>query len=89
MRLKFATHSIDFVEIMRWDSDSGQQENGYPKFEVIQRKTGNGQKFSGEFIDSSYVNTSIYYARVKQKNMITEKTIEDDLTVLTHREVWA
>lgn len=73
------TDELDYVELLKWDSASGQILNNHPKFEILKKWTfQNGERnFNTFFQDPYIIGNSIYYVRVKQKNIIA------------NREVWA
>jgi hypothetical protein len=77
------TDDLDFIEVLRWNSASGRREFGHPVFEIIRRETGRGNQNAFKFIDSTYVGSSIYYVRVKQKR----DTFDSWRSI--YRQVWA
>ncbi|MGH7493270.1 MAG: DUF3604 domain-containing protein [bacterium] len=60
------THDLDFVEILRWEEKSGLYQNGHPAFTSLLKAHADGRYFIGQFVDSSYSASSLYYVRVKQ-----------------------
>jgi hypothetical protein len=73
------TDELDYVELLKWDTASGQILNNHPNFEIVKKWTfQNGERnFNTFFQDPYIIGNSIYYDRVKQKNIIS------------NREVWA
>lgn len=75
------TDVLDFIEVLKWDFKKGQYSAApvHPLFPVIKRISfSNGEKnYSFAMIDVTMQDSCLYYVRVKQKNMVS------------NREVWA
>jgi hypothetical protein len=75
------TDNIDFIELLKWDFKKGTYTSNpvHPIFQVINKEIPSTptKNYSFVFIDTSLRDTSMYYVRMKQKNLVS------------NREVWA
>ncbi len=75
------TDALDFVEILKWDFKKGTYTSNptHPIYTSIYKQTFTAPtlNFSISMIDTSLRDSCLYYVRVKQKNLIS------------NREVWA
>ncbi len=75
------TADLDYIEILKWDFVNGTYtpNPAHPKFEIIKRISfpSSNMNYKYTFLDFNFKDTSMYYLRVKQKDIIN------------NREVWA
>lgn len=75
------TDVLDFIEVLKWDFKNGKYTTNpvHPIYPVIKKiQFSNAVKnYSFAMIDTSMRDSCLYYVRVKQKNMVS------------NREVWA
>ena len=75
------TDNLDYIELLKWDFRNGTYTANpvHPNFQVIKKVSfANAIKnYNYAYIDTALRDTSMYYVRVKQKNIIN------------NREVWA
>ncbi len=75
------TDLLDYMELLKWDFKNGTYTSNpvHPIFQVINKETPSvaTKNYSFAFIDTTLRDSSMYYVRVKQKNLVS------------NREVWA
>lgn len=75
------TDNLDYIELLKWDFRNGTYTSNptHPIYKVVKKITfsTSTKNYAFAFIDTSLVDTSLYYLRVKQKNIVS------------NREVWA
>lgn len=75
------TDALDYIEVLKWDFKKGQYSSNpvHPVFPVIKKISfiDAVRNYSFALIDTGMRDTSLYYIRVKQKNLVS------------NREVWA
>lgn len=83
-RLSFeinGTDDLSYIEVLKWDFKNGTYTSNpvHPKFEVLKKITFTNaiRNYKYSFLDVNFKDSSLYYVRVKQKDIIN------------NREVWA
>ena len=75
------TDAIDYIELLKWDFKKGTYTVSprHPIFKIIYKNSfpSSTLNYSFSFIDTTLKDSSLYYIRIKQKNIIS------------NREVWA
>jgi hypothetical protein len=75
------TDVLDFIEVLKWDFKKGTYTTNpvHPIYKIIKKVSFSApvKNHSFAFIDTSMQDSCLYYVRVKQKNMVS------------NREVWA
>lgn len=73
------TDVLDYIEVLKWNFKTGQYTSNpaHPIYTVIKKITfTNAEKnYSFAMIDTSLRDTSLYYVRVKQKNLVNNKEV--------------
>lgn len=75
------TDFIDYIELLKFDLKNGTYSGAqpHPNFQVLEKSIPSTftQNYSFNYVDADYKDSSLYYIRVKQKN------------IANSREVWA
>lgn len=73
------TDVLDYIEVLKWNFKTGQYTSNpvHPIYTVVKKVsfTNAEKNYSFAMIDTSLKDTSLYYVRVKQKNLVSNKEV--------------